>query len=155
MYRLYLLLKDRAEPPTDEEKDIAGGRKSLDAAKAAEYVKHLEKSSTNIVNLFNQQHQQAAVRPLPIFDRNLIEIHCFVQEQSWDQDTFERLLSEWIVACDQPFDEVEKPEFRQLLEYTHLRPSLHIPHRGAVKKRIMKMGEDTIEDVKKMIEVFH
>jgi hypothetical protein len=58
-----------------------------------------------------------------------------------------------VVACDQPFDEVEKPEFRQLLEYTHLRPSLHIPYRGAIRKRIMKMGEDTVEGVKKMIKV--
>ena len=76
------------------------------------------------------------------------------QERIWDQDTFERLLSKWIVACDQPFNEVEKPEFRRLLEYTHLRPSLHVPHRAAVTKRVIKMGEDTIKDVKKMIEVF-
>jgi hypothetical protein len=33
---------------------------------------------------------------------------------------FEQLLADWVVACDQPFDEVEKPEFRRLLEYTHL-----------------------------------
>jgi hypothetical protein len=58
-----------------------------------------------------------------------------------------------MVACDQPFDEVDKPEFRRLLEYTHLRPSLHIPHRHAMKSRIMKMGEDTIEGIKCMITV--
>jgi hypothetical protein len=58
-----------------------------------------------------------------------------------------------MVACDQPFDEVDKPEFRRLLEYTHLRPSLHIPHRHAMKSRIMKMGEDTIEGIKRMITV--
>jgi len=40
-----------------------------------------------------------------------------------------------------------------LLEYTHLQLSLHIPHRGAIQRHIMKMGEDTIEGVKKMIEV--
>jgi hypothetical protein len=77
----------------------------------------------------------------------------FLQERNWDQNKFEQLLADWIVVCDQPFDEVEKPEFRQLLEYTHLRPSLHIPHRSAVKKRIMKMGEDTINGVKEMIRV--
>ena len=58
-----------------------------------------------------------------------------------------------MVACDQSFDAVDQPEFRSLLEYTHLRPSLHIPHRGAVRTRIMKMGEDTFESVKKMIAV--
>ena len=30
---------------------------------------------------------------------------------------FEKLLVEWIVACDQPFDEVEKPEFVLMMEY--------------------------------------
>jgi len=58
-----------------------------------------------------------------------------------------------MVVCDQPFDEVEKLEFRRLLEYTHFRSSLHIPHRHAMKRRIMKMGEDTIEGIKQMIEV--
>jgi hypothetical protein len=72
MYRLYLLLKHRAEPPTDEEKAIAARLKSLDAATAAEYLKHLEKASTNIVNLFNQQHQQAAVGQSLAHDCNLI-----------------------------------------------------------------------------------
>ena len=76
-----------------------------------------------------------------------------LQEQNWDQEHFEQLLANWVVVCDQPFDEVEKPEFWQLLEYTHLWPSLHIPHHGAMKKRIMKMGEDTVKGVKKMIQV--
>lgn len=76
----------------------------------------------------------------------------FIQEAKWDQETFERLLVEWMVACDQPFEEVNQPEFRRLLEYTHLRQSLHIPHRQSVKRRVMKMGEDTVEEVKKMIE---
>lgn len=75
MYRLYLLLKDRAEPPTDEEKAIAAGHKSLNAATAAEYLKHLEKASTNIVDLFNQQHQQAAVGQLLAHICNLIKRH--------------------------------------------------------------------------------
>jgi hypothetical protein len=75
MYRLYLLLKDPAEPPTDEEKAIAAGLKSLDAATAAEYLKHLEKASTNIVNLFNQQHQQAAVGQSLANNCNLINLY--------------------------------------------------------------------------------
>ena len=33
---------------------------------------------------------------------------------------------EWLVACDQPFDEVEKPEFQCLIDY--LCPGIHIPH---------------------------
>ena len=64
----------------------------------------------------------------------------------WDQDEFERLLTEWIVACDQPFDEVEKPEFISLMEYTHRSgDSLKMFKRDAVKRRVMKMGDETIE----------
>jgi hypothetical protein len=58
-----------------------------------------------------------------------------------------------MVACDQPFEEVEQPEFRRLLEYTHLRPSLHIPSRFTMNRRIMKMGEDTVTGVKQLIAV--
>jgi hypothetical protein len=74
-------------------------------------------------------------------------------QAEWDQAKFEKLLAEWMVACDQPFEEVDRPEFRRLLEYTHLRPSLTIPHRNTMKSRIMKMGEDTIEGMKQMISV--
>ena len=70
------------------------------------------------------------------------------------QEEFENLLAEWIVACDQPFDEVDKQPFRKLLQYVH-RPStksLRIPHHTAVWTRIMKMGKDTV-DIKKMFLV--
>jgi len=57
------------------------------------------------------------------------------------------------VACEQPFDDMEKPEFHHLLEYTHLWKSLHIPHHGAIRIHIMKMGDETFEGIKKMIAV--
>lgn len=61
MYRLFLLLKDRDEPPTDEEQAIAAGKKVLDPTKATEYLVRLEKALTSIVDIFTQQHQHAAV----------------------------------------------------------------------------------------------
>ena len=61
MYRLFLLLKDHEEPPTDEEKAIAAGEKDLDPAKTTEYLAQLEKASTSIVYMFTQQHQHAVV----------------------------------------------------------------------------------------------
>ena len=64
MYQLYLLLKDHTEPPT-EEKIIATSYKSLDAVTTAEYIKKLEKASTNIVDLFNLQHQKTIVTHFP------------------------------------------------------------------------------------------
>lgn len=151
MYCLYLLLKDQDEPVMEEEMDIAARKKTIDPARAANYLVKLKKASTSIVNLLNQQHQATTVwfihRRMQSYSLLLL------QEQNWDQGHFEQLLTNWVVVCDQPFDEVEKPKFWQLLEYMHLRPSLHIPHHAAMKKRIMKMGEDTIEGVKKMIQV--
>ncbi len=38
--------------------------------------------------------------------------------------------------------------------YTHHPAStLHIPHKDAIRRRIMKMGEDTVEGTKKMFAV--
>lgn len=74
---------------------------------------------------------------------------------NFEQEVFNRLLAEWIVACDQPFDEVEKPEFIRLMEYTHHGSTLNfkIPGHTAVRTRIMKMGEDTVEGTRKMFSV--
>ncbi|KAJ8581379.1 hypothetical protein M405DRAFT_751882, partial [Rhizopogon salebrosus TDB-379] len=114
MYRLYLYLKDRTEPPTEDEVAIASGKKTLDPALAAEYLLKLERALSTIADAFSHQNQRAT-------------------EANWDQDTFEQLLAEWMVACDQPFEEVDRLEFCHLLEYTHLRQSLHIPHRQSMK----------------------
>jgi hypothetical protein len=76
-----------------------------------------------------------------------------VSQGEWDQAKFESLLSEWIVATDQPFDAVEKPEFRTLLQYTHHGASLRIPKRDSMRTKIMKMGEDTVEGMRQMFSV--
>ncbi|KAF9545085.1 hypothetical protein CPC08DRAFT_396867 [Agrocybe pediades] len=72
---------------------------------------------------------------------------------SWDQAQFEALLVKWMVACDQPFEEVERPAFRALLDYTHMasRKPLQVPGRTTIKKRIMRMGEDTIAKTKEIL----
>lgn len=59
-----------------------------------------------------------------------------------------------MVACDQPFEEVEQKEFCDLLTYTH-HPSLmlHIPYKDVIQRCIMKMGEDTVEGTKQMFAV--
>jgi len=133
MYRLYLLLKSRKTPPTADELRIAQGEKVLDATTAAQYSVQLEQASVSIVDTFNKQVTKAF--------------------GEWNQAKFEELLTQWLVACDQPFEEVERPEFKALLDYTHGGSPLHIPGRLAIKRRIMKMGEDTIQGVKDMIGV--
>ena len=72
----------------------------------------------------------------------------------WDQEKFERLLTEWIIACDQPFDEVEKEEFVNLITYAHHpAPSIKLPGANGIKRQMMKMGEDTIDGICKMFSV--
>jgi hypothetical protein len=76
------------------------------------------------------------------------------QEKGFDLETFKKYVAEWVVACDQPFEEVERPELHRLLEYTHLGSKpLDIPHRGALRDRVMRMGRDTVEGIKDMIKV--
>jgi len=49
---------------------------------------------------------------------------------------------EWVVACDQSFEEVERPEFHRLLEYTHMGSKpLDIPHRNSLKNRRILLRE--------------
>jgi hypothetical protein len=72
----------------------------------------------------------------------------------WDQEKFEQLIAEWVVSCDQPFEEVDRPQFRETLMYTHHpAPEPKIPHRDAIRRRIMKMGEDSVEATKEMFAV--
>ena len=61
MHQLYLVLKDCKEPPTDDEIAIASGRKILEPEKATDYLLKLEKASSNLINIFKQQSQWAAV----------------------------------------------------------------------------------------------
>jgi len=62
---------------------------------------------------------------------------------------------EWVIACDQPFEEVERPEFIAMMNYTHhAGTSLKIPKRDGIKQRLMKMGSETIEDIRKMFSVW-
>ncbi|KAI1782084.1 hypothetical protein LXA43DRAFT_977757 [Ganoderma leucocontextum] len=76
--------------------------------------------------------------------------------EPWDQDRFERLLAEWIAACDQPFDAVEKPELHTLLQYTHRSPEhLDIPSAATIKKRIMDLSDEYVEELAATIKVRH
>jgi len=65
MYQLYSILKDRAEPPTPEELDIASAKQQLDGKAEVEYLKKLEKSSENIKKAFQDQQARAIVGDIP------------------------------------------------------------------------------------------
>ncbi|KAG1841278.1 hypothetical protein F4604DRAFT_1939544 [Suillus subluteus] len=55
MYRLYLILKSRGTPPTEDELKMAQGEKVLDPDAAAAYLTQLEQASANLVDAFNKQ----------------------------------------------------------------------------------------------------
>ena len=61
MYRLYCVLKDRAEPPTTEEIGFASGKTVLDPKSDTEYLKKLEAATENIQKAFATQEANAVV----------------------------------------------------------------------------------------------
>jgi hypothetical protein len=70
-------------------------------------------------------------------------------QRPWDQKQFEELLVKWVIASDQPFEEVENPEFSELLNYVNRSGStLKIPSRFTVKRCVMKMSADGVKELK-------
>lgn len=59
-----------------------------------------------------------------------------------------------MVSCDQPFQEVERPEFRALLCYVHHRSTtLKIPSADTVQRRVMKIGHTMEDELREFFEV--
>jgi hypothetical protein len=56
--------------------------------------------------------------------------------QIFDYDKFYRLLVEWMVASNQPFTEVDNPQFRKMMAF--LRPNLrdNMVHSTQIRKKI-------------------
>ncbi|KAJ7290084.1 hypothetical protein C8J57DRAFT_1212741 [Mycena rebaudengoi] len=129
MFRFYEILKRRGTPLTDEEAAIAEGKKRFPSRDA--FMKFLDV----YVTTSKVQCQQS-----------LPESFAQAGEKSlsdWDQAKFECLLTEWLIACDQPFQEVERPEFCRLLEYVHHRPAgLCVPSSSTVEHRVTEMGKE-------------
>jgi len=62
MYQLYCILKDRDEPPTPDEVEIASAKRQLDWKAEADFLQKLEeKSSENIKKAFQAQQARAIV----------------------------------------------------------------------------------------------
>lgn len=76
------------------------------------------------------------------------------RQEPFDNEKWTRYLCEWIAACDQPFDTVEQPEFKRMVDYiNHPNPPLHIPSATTVKNRVMDMGDETVNEIKSLINV--
>ncbi|KAF4617983.1 hypothetical protein D9613_012957 [Agrocybe pediades] len=130
MHKLYHSFSNRNSLPTPFEIDIASASVPADSDEVTQHLKGLEIA------------REATIKAA--FEKQV--------NASWDQAEFEGLLVEWMVSCDQPFEEVERPAFRALLDYVHMasRKPLRVPGRTTIKKCIMHMGEDSVAKTKEM-----
>jgi hypothetical protein len=58
-----------------------------------------------------------------------------------------------MVACDQPFTEVENPEFIAAMGYGRTSSKFTVPKKDGVRRRVMKLGEEVVEETKAMFLV--
>jgi len=152
MYQLYSILKDCNKPPTPDKIDITSARQQLDWKAEAEYLQKLEKSSENIKKAFQNQQAHTIVSEIP---SGFVLLATYdLRQGPWDQEKFEQVLMEWVIACDQLFEEVEWPKFIALMNYMHYTSTLlNILKCNGIKWRLIKMGDNTIEDVCNMFLV--
>jgi len=153
MFKFYCYLKDRPPhvPLSLEEKRIASGEIELTPAKLGKFIQCQDAHQQSLKEAFARQQEKAIVSD--IFLIWLLSSHHRIQEP-WNQERFEELLTRWIVASDQPFEEVEKPELVDVLVYVHRSlPSLKIPSRFTVKRRVMKMGAEGVQGMKELFAV--
>lgn len=151
MYNLYLVMKAR-DTPTEDEILMASGKKPFNDSIQAEYLKLIEEQATGIKEAFAKQQAKAAVRS-PLTVLTFFLDYFSVNQEPWNQEKFEELLIEWMVTCDQPFDEVEKPEFIAAMSYGRTSSKFTLPKRDGVRRRVMKLGDETVEGIKAMFAV--
>jgi hypothetical protein len=58
-----------------------------------------------------------------------------------------------MVACDQPFTEVENPEFIAAMGYGRTSSKFTLPKKNGVHRQVMKLGEEVVEETKAMFLV--
>jgi hypothetical protein len=154
LFQLYeLLSKKQAHDRTEHEIRLAAGLPLLSGEESiTEYIKKLKREGP-IIDGFAHQTEMGSVS-FQSFISSYFNILIAYSKAAWDQDEFERLLNIWLVACDQPFDEVEKPELRDLLQYVYHRANpLKIPSAKTVRTKIMKMGENSVAEMREFFAV--
>ena len=58
-----------------------------------------------------------------------------------------------MVACDQLFEEVERPEFIVAMSYGRT-GKFTLPKQDGVQRRVMKLGKENVEHIKAMFVVW-
>ncbi|PCH43320.1 hypothetical protein WOLCODRAFT_18293 [Wolfiporia cocos MD-104 SS10] len=75
---------------------------------------------------------------------SLVSSETVDKPEPFDHTKYEQYLTEWVAACDQPFNAVEAPKFIRLLQY--------ISQLGKEFK-LMEMGDDIVSDIKTMLAI--
>jgi hypothetical protein len=60
-----------------------------------------------------------------------------------------------MVACDQPFEEVERPEFIAAMSYGRSSSKFTLPKRDGVRRRVMKLGDAAVQEIKDLFAVIY
>ena len=58
-----------------------------------------------------------------------------------------------MITCNQPFDEVEKPEFIAAMSYGRSTSKFTLPKRDSVRRWVMKLGDETVQEIGAMFVV--
>lgn len=148
MYAFHERLFNRGKgyTPTPDDIAIARGDKPLSTAK----LDDVPNPVNTIQNAFARQVESKVVSW--VFVRAITINHALLKEP-WNQSVFEQKMTTWIAASDTPFSEVESPHFKSLLKYVRGNSDLFIPSAQTIQRRVMKMGDTSVEDLKQTIQV--
>ena len=149
IYMLYLIQKDQRNPPTDDQEAIVAAKQILDPSKASISNKFNDVQWASLKPSRNSRTQWSVLHSC---SQVCITLKSMFAGAQLGPRRISKTFSQWVVVCNQPFNKAEKPKFWSLLKYIHLPPLLNIQHWKAVRTCIMKMGEDKVDTIKKMIE---
>jgi hypothetical protein len=75
-------------------------------------------------------------------------------QKPFDYAVWEEKLINYIIVSNQPFAEVESKEFIDFIEYTHQSiTNLKLPCATTVQRRVFKMSEKTINELRAIFKV--
>jgi hypothetical protein len=64
------------------------------------------------------------------------------------------MLVKYIVVSNNPFSEVEVPEFAELMQYTYTGPGkLNMPSARTIRQRVLDLSGDIMKEIKEMFSV--
>lgn len=124
---------------------MAHGERSMKDAAVQEHLQDLMKT----VDEMNAVLGQVSKQFYQVYNADIVH---FVQGP-FDQDQFERLLAEWTTICNQPFEEVESPSLRRVLQYVHGSTPLRIPSADTIRRRVLELGQGALYETKELIRV--